>query len=138
MEREVVLRKLAAAAAWIDDVERRLAPGLQHFLDDADTADLAAFHLQLAMQECLDLAAHWIVSASLPPPTAAAAAFDTLAGAGLIPVPLAVLMRGGASLRNRIAHGYGSIDRARLYADVSDGLPGLRAFLAAVAAAAGL
>ncbi len=131
-------RKLARAVAWLDDVERRLGGGAAAFAADADNADLAAFHLQLALQECVDLAAHWVAAEALPPPASAAATFDALAVAGRLDPALAGTMRGATSLRNRIAHGYGDVDLARLHREASEGLPSVRRYLAAVAAAAGL
>lgn len=137
MERDLVARKVARAAAWLDDVEARIAVEPAAFVADADRADLAAFHLQLAVQECVDLAGHWISARGWPPPDRAGAAFDALAARGAIPGELAAFMRGATSLRNRIAHGYVDVDPARLQAECSAGLPELRRFLDLVARAAG-
>lgn len=42
MEPELVARKIGRAAAWLDDVESRVAGEVHAFVLDADTSDLAA------------------------------------------------------------------------------------------------
>ena len=124
MDPDLVLRKVGRATAWLEDVERRVRVDPATFSADADSSDLAAFHLQLALQECLDLAAHWIASEGWVPAAHAAASFDSLAAHGVIPPDLAAFLRGAASLRNRIAHGYGDVDLGRLQAEARAGSPG--------------
>ena len=92
----------------------------------------------LALQECLDLAAHWIASEGWVPAAHAAASFDSLAAHGVIPPDLAAFLRGAASLRNRIAHGYGDVDLGRLQAEARAGIPSIRRFLDVAARAAGM
>jgi uncharacterized protein YutE (UPF0331/DUF86 family) len=47
-------------------------------------------------------------------------------------------LRGAAGLRNRIAHGYETVDHGRVQREYRDGISALRVFLATVATAAGL
>lgn len=138
MDPDLVARKVARAAAWLEDVEVRVSVGEAEFAGDADSADLAAFRLQLALQECIDPAAHWISYAGWSPAAHAAASFDLLAANGAIPLDLAAVMRAATGLRNRIAHGYADVDLARLQVEVQAGLPSVRRFLALVADAAGV
>ena len=126
MDPDLVARKVARAAAWLDDVERRVQVAA---LADEDNADLAAFHLQLAIQECLDLAAHWIAGEGWSPAEHNAAAFGRWADRGAISVELAAFMRGASGLRNRIAQGYAEIQRERMFAEAKVGIPRVRAFL---------
>lgn len=126
MDPDLVARKVARAAAWLDDVATRIAAGPEA---GEDNADLAAFHLQLAIQECLDLSAHWIASEGWPPAEHNAAAFDVLVSRGAIPGELGRFMRGATGLRNRIAHGYAELDRVRMFAEAEVGVPRVREFL---------
>lgn len=138
VRREVASRKIARAVAWLDSVEALLDRPLDRFLDDTLGRDVAAFHLMLAIQECVDLAAHWVADAGWPPPDDAGSAFDVLADHRVIGRPTADALRAATGLRNRIAHGYSLLDHRRLHADAREGLPQLRSFLAAIARAAGL
>ena len=73
-----------------------------------------------------------------PPADDYGSAFSTLAAHGRIDAELASGMRQAAGLRNLIAHGYASIDPARVYDEGREGIPGIRRFLDAVARRAGL
>lgn len=126
---DVAARKIALAAARLDDAEDLLSQPLA----DARSNDLTAFYLMLAIQECIDLAAHWISEAGWPPPDDAAAAFDVLAKRGAIPGELVLAMQAATGLRNRIAHGYATVDHQRLRREAGEGMPALRQFLKAVA-----
>lgn len=135
---DVASRKIAAAAARLDQVEALVARPLGEFLADVQGRDLASFYLLVAVQEVIDLAAHWVADAGWPPPQEAGATFDLLADRGAIGRDLAARLRGATGLRNRIAHGYADLDHGRLHAEFREGVSALREFLAAVASAAGL
>jgi uncharacterized protein YutE (UPF0331/DUF86 family) len=138
VNRDLVARKLARARRWMADAAGRLDQPHDKFLADADARDLATFHLFLAMQEVIDLAVHWVADAGWEPPDDAGGAFDVLANRGIIPLAAATDLRGMVGLRNRIAHGYATLDHARLQEEAKDGLAAMRAFLVAIADAAGL
>lgn len=135
---DVAGRKVARAVRWLDDAESILSRDREDLSRDRASRDLAAFYLFLAIQECIDLAAHWVADDGLTPPEDAPSAFDVLAERGFIEPQTADALRGAAGLRNRIAHGYGDIDHERIHAEAADGVRALRTFLLAVANAAGL
>jgi uncharacterized protein YutE (UPF0331/DUF86 family) len=135
---DVAGRKVARAARWLDDAEAILSRDSEELARDAASRDLAAFYLFLAIQECIDLAAHWVADDGLAPPEDASSAFDVLAERGFIEPETADALRAAAGLRNRIAHGYGDIDLERVRAEAKDGVKCLREFLVAVSNAAGL
>jgi uncharacterized protein YutE (UPF0331/DUF86 family) len=134
----VVSRKLARATAWLDDAEEILSRPVDEFLGDVKGRDLATFYLFLTVQECIDLAAHWISDAGWDVPDEAGGSFDLLAEHGAMDRELAMALRGAVGLRNRIAHGYASVDHERLHQEYRGGIDALRRFLSLVAAEAGL
>jgi uncharacterized protein YutE (UPF0331/DUF86 family) len=71
-------------------------------------------------------------------PDDAGSTFDALADRGAIDRPSAETLRLATGLRNRIAHGSAMLDYRRVQAEGVNGIPALRAFLAAVAREAGL
>jgi uncharacterized protein YutE (UPF0331/DUF86 family) len=135
---DLVGRKIARAAAWLDDAEPALRWPESQFARDRAARDLALFYLFLAIQECIDLAAHWVSDEGWTPPDDAGSGFDILAERGIIDPELATAMRAASGLRNRIAHGYGLLDHERIHREANHGLPALRRYLAALARAAGL
>jgi uncharacterized protein YutE (UPF0331/DUF86 family) len=138
VRREVVSQKVTRAAGHINDAAALLNKSVDVFIADVQGRDLAAFYLMLSIQECIDLAAHWVADAGWPAASDAGGAFEELANRGVIGSDLAVILRGAVGVRNRIAHGYGSIDHARLHQEATVGIPALQAFLSVAAAAAGL
>lgn len=138
MDRHIVARKLTRARNWLADAANRLDQPRDPFLADADARDLATFHLFLAMQEVIDLAVHWVVDAGWEAPDDAGGAFDVLASKGVLTVAAATQLRAMVGLRNRIAHGYATIDHERLHEEAASGVAVMREFLVAIADAAGL
>jgi uncharacterized protein YutE (UPF0331/DUF86 family) len=135
---DVVGRKLTRATERLDKAERILSRPPEEFLAEADAQDLASFHLFLAIQECIDLALHWVVDEGWSAPDDAASTFVILADRRAIDRDLAEDMRGAVGLRNLIAHGYSLIDHARIQREYKKGVASLRRFLAAVAEKAGI
>lgn len=135
---DVVSRKLARASAWLNDAEEILSRPAEELLADVKSRDLATFYLFLAVQECIDLAAHWISDAGWDVPGDAGATFGLLAEHGAMDQSLAAILRGAVGLRNRIAHGYASVDHARVLEEYRGGVEALRRFLSLVGSEAGL
>lgn len=65
-------------------------------------------------------------------------AFDVLTDKGVIDRELARGLRGATGLRNRIAHGYMSIEPERMHAEYRRGTEVMRRFLAVAADAVGM
>jgi uncharacterized protein YutE (UPF0331/DUF86 family) len=135
---EIVRRKVAEALSRIAEAEEMLARPPEEFLADKRSRDLASFYLFLAIQECIDLASHWVSDADWGPADDAASAFDILADHHAIDRDLAERMRGAVGLRNLIAHGYPAVDHSRIQSEYREGVASLRELLSAVAAEAGL
>ena len=138
VKRDVVAAKVGRARACLNDAGPTLLGSRDAFVADPARRDLALFYLFLAIQECIDLAAHWVADAGWGEPDDAGSAFDVLAERGVIDVETATTLRAAAGLRNRIAHGYAMLDYARVHREAQPGIPALRAFLAAIVGAAGI
>lgn len=124
---DVAAGKIARARGWLADAEGLIGR------EERRDRDLGAFYLFLAIQECIDLATHWVADAGWPVPDDAGASFDLLADRGVLDRGVAAGMRGSVGLRNRIGHGYAAIDHERIGRELGQGAEILRAFLAAVA-----
>ncbi|HEX7184657.1 MAG TPA: DUF86 domain-containing protein [Thermoanaerobaculia bacterium] len=135
---DVVSKKVTRASAWLDNAETLVSLPPKEFLSDVKSRDLATFYLFLAIQECIDLAAHWVADAGWGSPEDAASTFDVLADHDVIDHELATQLRGAVGLRNRIAHGYASVDHARVQSEFREGAESLRRFLALLISETGL
>ena len=138
VRRDVAGARVARATAWLDDASRLLDQPADVFVAATKDRDLALFYLFLAIQECIDLSAHWVADAGWGAPDDAGSTFDVLAERRAIDRGLADGLRLAAGLRNRIAHGYAMLDYRRVQTESQAGVPALRRFLAAVAREAGL
>lgn len=132
VRRDVVGRKVANAEARLRQARERFDRPQAEFLADVENRDLASFYLFLAIQECIDLAVHWVADAGWGPPDDYGSTFDILAAHGVIPEDLADAMRSATGLRNRIGHDYARLDHDRLYRELGEGIQALERFLAAV------
>lgn len=126
-------QKLAAARARLQTADEIFDKPVEEFFDKERERDLATFYLFLAVQACIDIAAHWVASADWGPPVDAGSTFEILRDRGLIDSALTDGLRGATGLRNRIAHGYTTIDPRRLHAEYRKGSSVLRDFLAVAA-----
>lgn len=90
------------------------------------------------MQECIDIAAHWVSDEGWGTPDDAGSSFDVLAERGIIDKTSADALRGAVGLRSRIAHGYAMVDYERVQREARTGLPHLRLFLARASEVAGV
>jgi uncharacterized protein YutE (UPF0331/DUF86 family) len=92
-------------------------------------------NLFVAIQACLELAAHWLADEGWDVPQRYGEIFLALADHDVIPRPLALRLVAAAGLRNLVAHQYGVLDWARLHAIASSSeIDDLEAFCAALAA----
>ena len=89
--------------------------------------------LLVAVQDALDIALHIASDEKLGVPASYADAFALLESRGVIDASLARQLAGMTALRNRIAHGYASVDMERLWSELPDGMDALERFSAAVA-----
>ena len=135
---DLVAQKIASARARLKAADELFSRPVEEFLGNERERDLATFYLFLAIQECIDIAAHWVADAGWGAPEDAGGAFEILTDKGVIDPELARGLRGATGLRNRIAHGYMSIEPERMHAEYRKGTEVMRKFLAATAAAVGL
>ena len=138
VRRDVVATKVGRARVWANDAAAMLLNSLDAFLSDPKGRDLSLFYLFLAIQKCIDLAAHWVADEGWGEPDDAGSAFDVLADRGVIDRETATALRSAAGLRNRIAHGYALLDYGRVHREAQDGIPALRTFLVVIAGVAGV
>jgi hypothetical protein len=86
---EVARQKVANALARLEQAETLVRGSGEGVPADQQASDLASFYLLLAIQEAIDLAAHWISDAGWIPPADAGGTFQLLAERGAIDPDLA-------------------------------------------------
>jgi uncharacterized protein YutE (UPF0331/DUF86 family) len=128
----LVARKLAVMMEHVRRLRERRPEDLASFEQDLVLQDAVSMSVLVAVQEAMDVALHiasdegWELAATYRE------AFAVLARHGVIAAPLAVALAGTAQLRNRIAHGYASVDLARLWSELPAGIASFDAYAAAI------
>jgi uncharacterized protein YutE (UPF0331/DUF86 family) len=130
---EIVLRKLAVLRDHVSRARRRRPATVDELLGDQDLQDALCMSLLVAIQEAIDTAFHIAADEGWGVPASNAEAFEILARNGVLSAALAREMGSAASLRNRIAHGYATVDLARLWGEIPSGLDALDRYTASVA-----
>ena len=133
----LVLAKLTTLREHTDRMERRRSASIEEFRTDADRQDALALSLMVALQEGADIALHIAADEGWGIASSYAESFDLIARHGVITSELARRVAGVASLRNRLAHGYGTTDFERIWLEVPNGVAALREFAGAIAAYVG-
>jgi len=130
----LVARKLAVLREHVRRLRERRPVDAATFRNDLLVQDAVAMGVLVAVQEAMDIALHiasdegWELAATYRD------AFVVLARHGVIDPQLATSLAGAAQLRNRIAHGYATVDADRLWAELPGGVAAFDAYAAAIAA----
>lgn len=129
----LILRKLAMLREHAARVRRRRPPTVQALEADVDLQDAIGLSLLVAIQEATDIAFHIVSDEGWGLPGSYAEGFEILARHGVIDTALAVELSRAVGLRNRIAHGYATIDLRRIWAELPAGLATLERYSTAIA-----
>ncbi len=132
-DREVVLRRLTALREHVGRMRRRHGDSLAEWRRDVDRQDALGMSLLVAVQNALDIALHIAADEGWGVPSSYAESFSVLANHAVIEAGLADQLANLASLRNRLAHGYATVDVDRIWTELPAGLSALEAFAAAIA-----
>jgi uncharacterized protein YutE (UPF0331/DUF86 family) len=135
VDRALLATQVATVRDAVDRIRTMLPPSGEAFAADRTAREVVIVNLFVAIQTCLDLAAHWLADEGWDVPQGYGDLFLALADHGIIPRPLALRLVAAAGLRNLFAHQYGRLDWARIYETASSScLDDLHAFCAALAA----
>lgn len=130
----LVARKLAVLEEHLARLRARRPSSVETFRADTVLQDAVSMSLLVVVQEAVDIALHiasdegWGVAARY------AEAFTLLAQRGVLDPALAHELAAAVQLRNRIAHGYASLDVDRLWAELPNGMRCFSAFASEIAA----
>lgn len=133
VDRTLLAAKIATVRDAMARVRAVLPGSIDAFLADRTAREVVTLNLFVAIQSCLDLAAHWLADAGWEMPRTYADVFAALAQHAVIPRELATRLAAAAAFRNLVAHQYGALDGRRVYALAASDLGDLDAFCATLA-----
>jgi uncharacterized protein YutE (UPF0331/DUF86 family) len=133
VDRALVAAKVAAVRDATGRVRAVLPSSADAFAADRTAREVVTLNLLVAIQNCLDLATHWLADAGWEVPRTHAEVFAALARHDVIPPELATRLGAAAAFRNLVAHQYGVLDWRRVHALASSDLGDLETFCATIA-----
>jgi uncharacterized protein YutE (UPF0331/DUF86 family) len=132
VDKDVFWRKADNLEKHLSLIRERNKIGFDEFLANDVLQDALLFQLQLAIQTCIDLAAHIVSDEGLGAPAGSSELFYLLNDAGIIDLPMTEQMVRAVGFRNLIAHEYGKIEMTIAYRAVTENFLSLGRFLHAV------
>lgn len=129
---EVVERKLAALAGYLDELRPKVRRGLAAYRRSATVRRAVERLLQLCVEGAADACAGLLAEAGRGPAPSLRAQFVEAAALGALPAELASRLAAAAGLRNRLVPDYERLDDALVWAAARSALQDLPAFIAAV------
>lgn len=130
----LIVRKIAVLREHVARLRRRRPSSAEELRQDDDRLDAICMSVLVSVQESVDMAFHIASDAGWGTAATYREGFDLLAKHGIISGELARELSAAARLRNRIAHGYASVDVENLWADLPSGIEAFEAFATAIAA----
>ena len=110
VDKNIILSKIAAVHKHVSRVKIKRDVQEHEFLQDLDRQESILFNLQMAIQNCIDLAAHVVSEKNLGLPGSTNEIFYLLEDQGYIHQDLTERMVKAAGFRNLLVHDYGKID----------------------------
>ncbi|MEO6597743.1 MAG: DUF86 domain-containing protein [Planctomycetota bacterium] len=132
-DRVIVMRKLSALAEHTARLRRRRPAAVEALRDDVDLQDALAMSLVVCVQSALDIALHIASDEGFGIPATYSGAFQMLADRGVLATATSRQLGAMAALRHRIAHGYASVDFARIWQELPDGIAAFDTFAREIA-----
>jgi uncharacterized protein YutE (UPF0331/DUF86 family) len=118
----LVARKLALLEEHLRRLHERRPADLESFTRDLLIQDAVSMGVLVVVQEGADIALHIASDEGWELGSTYGEAFAVLGRHGVIDEALATSLAGAAQLRNRIAHGYASLDAERLWKELPAGM----------------
>ena len=129
VDREIIIAKTNAVKKHLRRIQSLAEVPKQTFMEDQNTQDIILFNIQLAVQNCIDIAAHIISEQGLGVPGSNNEMFYCLEENGYINRQIAEKMVKAVGMRNLIVHEYGKLDLERIYQTLQHDINDLQEFL---------
>ena len=134
VDRDLLLRKLATLDEYLAQISEYRSVTVDEYRRDWKTQRIIERTLQIAIEACVDVAAHVIADRGLRVPSTYGETFEVLGESGLLDAGLRIVMVQMTGFRNIIVHEYTRIDPESVVRIVRERLGDLARFRAAAAA----
>lgn len=115
VDRDIILAKAGSVKRHLGRVMEKRNTDLQTFLNDIDRQESILFNLQMAVQHCIDIAAHIISEEGFGVPGSTNEMFYMLEENRYLDSELTEKMVKAVGFRNLIVHEYGKIELKQVF-----------------------
>ena len=138
VDSDLILARAASVRSHLGRVFEKRKVDLDDFLKDIDRQESILFNIQMAVQNCIDIAAHIISEKGLGVPGSMTEMFYVLEKNGFLDSGLTQKMIKSVGFRNLIAHEYGKIELEQVYEIAQNDINDLNEYLKAIIKKLGL
>ena len=132
VDKDIVLAKAGSVKRHLSRIVEKRNIDLKTFKEDIDRQASILFNLQMAVQSCIDLAAHLISEEGLGVPGSTSEMFYTLEENGYLDADITEKMVKAVSFRNLMVHEYGKIELDQVFEVAQKDIQDLNEYLKAI------
>lgn len=129
IDRSLIIAKASRVNDHLKRIREKRSIPLERFLNDLDRQESILFNLQMAIQNCIDIAAHIISDEELGVAGSTNEMFYMLQENGYFDAALTENMVASVGFRNLIVHEYGHVDLKKVYQIAHENLDDLERYL---------
>jgi uncharacterized protein YutE (UPF0331/DUF86 family) len=129
---DLILAKAGSIKKYLNRIKEKREVDLKTFLAEIDRQESILFNLQMAIQNCIDIAAHIVSDEGLGVPGSTNEMFYLLEEQGLLGHQLVEKMVKAVGFRNLVVHEYGKVDLKQVFDIAYTGVEDLQAFIFSV------
>ena len=129
VDSDLILAKAGSVKRHLNRVIEKRNSDLETFLQDIDRQESILFNLQMAIQNCIDIAAHIVSEEGLGVPGSTNEMFYLLEENGYLNNELTEKMVTAVGFRNLIVHEYGKIDLEQVFEVAQEDIRDLNEYL---------
>lgn len=132
IDKDVILNKANKVDHHLRRIRVKRVVSLEGFLADLDCQESILFNLQMAVQNCIDIAAHIISEEELGIAGSTNEMFYILQEKGYLSPELTENMVAAVGFRNLVVHEYGNIELRQVYQIAHQDIDDMERFLKAI------
>jgi len=138
VDRDLIVAKADVVKKHVDRALLKSQVSISSFLEDRDLQDIVLFNLQMAVQNCIDIAAHIISAEGYGVPGSNNEMFYLLEENGFLETFMVEKMIKAVGFRNLVVHEYGKLDMKEAYEISRNDIRDLLAYLKEIFKKAGI
>jgi len=115
VDQDLIIAKASSVKRHLNRIKEKRDTDLETFLKDLDRQESILFNLQMAIQNCIDIAAHIISEEGVGVPGSTNEMFYMLEDNGYISVDITEKMVKAVGFRNFIVHEYAKVELKQVF-----------------------